>query len=181
MTAIGAVLVVDDDPDVLKAARLALLPEAARLDLASSPETIWPLLAEHGHDVLLLDMNFAAGAHDGAEGLGALDQARARDPHLAVVLMTAYGGVGLAVDALKRGGDDFLLKPWSNERLLATVATACALTRERRTAHTLDLDVVERRTIAEALRRTQGNISQAATALGLTRPALYRRMSKHGL
>lgn len=181
MTAIGAVLVVDDDPDVLKAARLALLPDAARLELAGSPGMIWSMLEARDHDVLLLDMNFTTGTHDGAEGLGALDRIRAKDPHLAVVLMTAYGGVGLAVEALKRGGDDFLLKPWSNERLIAAATTACALTRERRAAHTLDLDVVERRTIAEALRRSQGNISQAATSLGLTRPALYRRMSKHGL
>ena len=88
----------------------------------------------------------------------------------------------LAVEALKRGAVDFVLKPWRNDRLLDTLTAAAALTRARREAASdLNLDVLERHAIQRALVRYEGNISQAAAALGLTRPALYRRMSKHGL
>jgi DNA-binding NtrC family response regulator len=99
-----------------------------------------------------------------------------------VVLMTALGGVALAVEALKRGAADFVLKPWRNDKLTATIETFAALTRSRRDARdSLNLDLVERRAIERAMARFGGNISQAAAALGLTRPALYRRLEKHGL
>ncbi len=75
-----------------------------------------------------------------------------------------------------------MLKPWRNDKLLEAMAAASALTRARRAvASDLNLDVLERHAIQRALARHEGNISQAAAALGLTRPALYRRMSKHGL
>jgi DNA-binding NtrC family response regulator len=176
----GALLIIDDDPDVLKAAAAALARDAGRVDVAVSPDG----LAEraHAYDAVLLDMNFAAGARDGAEGLDILAQIQAADPALSVVLMTTYGGVALAVEALKRGAADFVLKPWRNEALVQAMAAAAALTTQRRASGAaLNLDDLERRAIERALAVYEGNVSHAAAALGLTRPALYRRMERHGL
>ena len=80
-------------------------------------------------DVVLLDMNFALGQHSGREGLNALARLRVMDPCVSVVLMTAYGSVTLAVEALKQGAVDFVLKPWRNEELVAIVRAACERTR----------------------------------------------------
>jgi DNA-binding NtrC family response regulator len=173
-------LIVDDDPDVLKAAAATLARSAERVDTQLSPEGV----AERAHlyDAVLLDMNFAAGARDGAEGLDTLGRLHEADPALSVVLMTTYGGVALAVQALKRGAADFVLKPWRNEALADAMRAAAALTVERRASGAaLNLDDMERRAIVRALSLYEGNVSHAAAALGLTRPALYRRMERHGL
>src|SRR5436305_11817882 len=112
MGSLGAVLVLDDDPDVLKAAGLALARAAARVELVSAPDDVLPVLADRQIDAILLDMNFAPGEHSGGAGLDMLARIRAADPCVSVVLMTVYGGVSLAVEALKQGAADFVLKPW---------------------------------------------------------------------
>lgn len=173
-------LIIDDDPDVLKAAAATLMRNTERVDTVSSPEGV----AERAraYDAILLDMNFAAGARDGAAGLDTLDQLQAADPALSVVLMTTFGGVALAVQALKRGAADFVLKPWRNDALVETMRAAAVLTAERRaTGQALNLEELEHRAIVRALSLYDGNVSHAAQALGLTRPALYRRMERHGL
>jgi DNA-binding NtrC family response regulator len=176
----GAYLIVDDDPDVLKAAAGALAREVERIDTETSPERLADRAALY--DAVLLDMNFATGARDGREGLDELDRLLAADPALSVVLMTTYGGVALAVNALKRGAADFVLKPWRNEALAETMRAAAKLTVERRASGAaLNLDDLERRAIVRALSLYDGNVSHAAQALGLTRPALYRRIERHGL
>lgn len=177
----GIVLIIEDDVDVLRAARLALQPHVQRVEAATSAEGLRDTLNATPYDVVLLDMNFTRGARNGAEGLDALAIIREVDPMLSVVLMTAYGGVALAVDSLKRGAADFVLKPWRNEALLGAVLDGIELTRSRRGSEALDLETLERQAIAKALARHAGNISLTASALGLSRPALYRRMSKHGL
>lgn len=175
----SAYLVVDDDPDVLTAAAMALSEAGVRVEAAASPEGIE---ARAGSvDAVLLDMNFAVAARSGAEGFDALARLQAADPALSVVLMTTYGGVALAVEALKRGAVDFVLKPWRNEALGQAMASAADLTRARRAGSPLNLDEMERRTIERALALYDGNVSRAAKALGVTRPALYRRMARHGL
>jgi two-component system response regulator RegA len=175
-----AYLIIDDDPDVLKAAAAALASETERIDTATSPQDAAAQTAPY--DAVLLDMNFAAGARDGSEGLDALDRLQAADPALSVVLMTTYGGVALAVKTLKRGAVDFVLKPWRNEALAETMRAAALLTAERRASGAaLNLDDLERRAIVRALSLYDGNVSHAAQALGLTRPALYRRIERHGL
>jgi DNA-binding NtrC family response regulator len=180
MTGERAILVLDDDPDVALAARYALAELAQRVDGATSLDGLEALLKARAYDAVLLDMNFAAGDSSGRAGLDGLARTRGLDPAVAVVLMTAYGGVALAVEALKRGASDFVLKPWKNERLAEALTAAMALTRSRREArHTLD--DLEREAIQEALARHGGNISKAAEALGVTRPALYRKIEKHGL
>ena len=134
---------------------------------------------EQKADAVLLDMNFAMGQNSGRDGLNALARIRGLDPALSVVLMTAYGNVTLAVEALKAGAVDFVLKPWRNDELVAAACSAAGRTRSARADRTLDLDALERRAIEQALKQHQGNISAAAESLGLSRPALYRRMSKH--
>jgi DNA-binding NtrC family response regulator len=175
-----SLLIADDDADVRRAARLALAARADTMEAASLDE-MTAQLGARTFDTVLLDMNFALGDHTGRDGLEGLARIQAADPTLSVVLMTAYGAVSLAVEALKRGGADFLLKPWRNDALMAAVDAAAAKTRQKREGESLELDGIERSTIEKALSRHEGNIAQAAAALGLSRPALYRRMSKYGL
>ena len=179
MEPLDAILVIDDDGDVLQAAQLALSPHATRVDTADSPDAIVRLLAADRFDCVLLDMNFAAGKRGGSEGMTALAAIKQVDPTLAVVLITAYGGISLAVASIKQGVDDFLLKPWRNDALVAAARAAAERTRTAREPQ--KLDTLERAAIARALDSSAGNIAQAASALGLSRPALYRRMAKHGL
>ncbi len=176
-----SVLIVEDDTDVQHAARIALAGRCKVLEALGSPADLDGRLETQSFDVVLLDMNFVAGERSGAAGLDALARLQVLDASLAVVLMTAYGGVSLAVEALKRGATDFVLKPWHNDKLIATVLAAAGRTRRRRAAETLNLETLERGAIERALHQHGGNISLAAAALGLSRPALYRRMSKHGL
>ncbi|MBL8267070.1 response regulator [Steroidobacter sp.] len=177
----GSVLIVEDDQDVTRAARVALGPYVQELQTLASVATLDQQLANTRFDAVLLDMNFAAGARTGDEGMSALARIRTVDQHLSVVLMTAYGGVQLAVAALKQGATDFVLKPWRNDKLIEVVLAAMSLTRSKRAADTLDLEVIERAAIERALNLHEGNISSAAASLGLSRAALYRRISKHGL
>jgi len=178
----GALLIIEDDADVQRAARIALAREFERIDGLDAPdEALEARLTTGGYELVLLDMNFVAGERSGSAGLDALSRIHACDDTLAVVLMTAYGGVQLAVAALKRGATDFVLKPWHNEKLVATVKAAADSTRARRDAEAQTLDQIERGAIERALARADGNISLAANSLGISRPALYRRMSKHGL
>ena len=177
----AAILIVEDDADVQCAARIALAGTARIIEVLEGPAGLERKLEAVNFDVALLDMNFTAGDRSGAAGLDVLARLRELDASLAVVLMTAYGGVSLAVEALKRGASDFVLKPWHNDKLVASVSSAATATRRRRADDTLNLDKLERGTIERALAQHGGNISLAAAALGLSRPALYRRMSKHGL
>ena len=174
-----SILIVEDDADVRLAAKLALTPHAARLETLPDPDAMMALLAPGLFDCVLLDMNFALGDHDGRAGMTALDAIVETDPALAVVLMTSYGAVSLAVESLKRGAHDFLLKPWRNDALIGAVLSAAARTRAQR--QDTPLEEQEREAIRKALTRHAGNIAQAASALGLSRQGLYRRMAKHGL
>jgi DNA-binding NtrC family response regulator len=124
-------VVVDDDPDIALAARLALRGLFARVETLPSPDELPAFLKHHSTDAILLDLNFERGATDGREGLDQLARIMAEDPDAAVVIITAHGAVSVAVEAIKRGASDFVAKPWSNERLAATVRSAAALRRSR--------------------------------------------------
>lgn len=129
-------LVVDDDPDILLAARLLLRELFAEVILAEQPDEALAKTAGRNPDVVLLDANFARGATNAAEGFEALARFIERDPEVVVVMITAHGGVQIAVEAMKRGATDFVSKPWSNERLLATVRTAASLRQSRKAVST---------------------------------------------
>jgi DNA-binding NtrC family response regulator len=115
------ILILDDDSDVAFAAQLLLRSEGRQVDTLADPRQLARLLQQGVPDVVLLDFNFTPGRTDGAEGLKVLDQLRTLPKPPAVIAMTAYAAVALAVEAMKRGACDFITKPWDNERLLAAV------------------------------------------------------------
>jgi two-component system response regulator HydG len=131
MTAQANILVVDDDPDVLMAARLLLRKHYARVLTAENPADIESIMAAQHIDVFLLDMNFAIGRNTGAEGLHWLQYILGQDPDAVVVLMTAFGDLNTAVTAMREGAADFVLKPWQNDKLIATLRVASQLRQTR--------------------------------------------------
>jgi len=124
-------LIVDDDPDIALAARLVLRELFDRIETLPSPSELLRYLSNERPDAILLDLNFERAATDGREGLDYLARVMEADPDSAVVIITAHGAVSIAVEAIKRGASDFVSKPWSNERLLATVRSAAALRHSR--------------------------------------------------
>ncbi|WP_454883961.1 sigma-54-dependent transcriptional regulator [Sphingomonas oryzagri] len=125
-------IVVDDDEDILLAARLLLRQLFAEVKVTPQPQQAIDWMADARPDAILLDANFARGATDSSEGFRWLGRILERDPHVSVVLITAHGGVQVAVRAMKEGATDFVSKPWANEKLLSAVRSAAALSRSRR-------------------------------------------------
>lgn len=123
----GRILIVDDNEDLLKAAKIFLKRHFAQVDLEKNPEAIPNLLNNEDYDVILLDMNFTKDVSSGKEGYYWLEKILEIDPSSVVVLITAYGDVQMAVKAIKAGATDFVLKPWENEKLLATLYSAMKL------------------------------------------------------
>lgn len=121
------ILVIDDDEDILLSAELYLKHHFSNIITSNSPRKINGLLNRNNFDVILLDMNFRNGVNDGREGLYWLRHILTFDREYIVILMTAYGDVELAVESLKMGATDFILKPWNNEKLLATISAAFRL------------------------------------------------------
>ncbi|MGQ0587899.1 MAG: sigma-54-dependent transcriptional regulator [Sphingosinicella sp.] len=132
----GRCIIIDDDPDILLSARLLLRDLFREVADFQSPEDALQAMDEELPDVVLLDANFGRGATNAAEGFHWLAEILKRDPQAVVVMITAHAGVSVAVEAMKRGATDFVSKPWSNERLLATVRTAAALRTSREEAVT---------------------------------------------
>ncbi len=126
------ILIVDDDEDILFSARVWLKKFFTEVFTLSSPNKIIPTIHESEIDVILLDMNFRRGFEDGKEGLYWLSEIQEIDPNIPVILMTAYGEVELAVNALKKGATDFILKPWNNEKLYASVHLAVDISRKNK-------------------------------------------------
>jgi DNA-binding NtrC family response regulator len=120
------ILILDDDTDVAYAAQMLLRRRHGRVETLDDPARLPGLLAAGVPDVVLLDLNFTPGRIDGAEGLAVLDRLRALAHPPAVIALTAYADVPLAVEALKRGAGDFITKPWDNARLIAAVDSALA-------------------------------------------------------
>ncbi len=127
----GAVLVVDDNAGVLTAAKLFLKRHFIQVDTERNPENIPNLLNNMRYDVILLDMNFTKDRSSGKEGFFWLGRILEIDPAAVVILITAYGDVEMAVQAIKGGATDFVLKPWENEKLLATMLSAMKLRASR--------------------------------------------------
>ncbi|MBI4530609.1 MAG: response regulator, partial [Candidatus Latescibacteria bacterium] len=135
----GNVLVIDDDKDVLLAARLLLKQHVALVHTERDPQRIPSRLQHERYDVILLDMNFTKDATGGSEGFHWLSRILDLDPSAVVVLITAYGDVEMAVRAIKTGATDFILKPWQNEKLLATLSAAMRLRHSRQEVEQLRL------------------------------------------
>lgn len=123
----GTVLIVDDNASVLDSLELFLKHRFHRIICTRNPNTIPSIIREENPDIVLLDMNFTAGTNTGNEGFFWMRKIKKMDPLVEIVLITAYGDVELAVRAMKEGATDFILKPWNNEKLLATLQTILKL------------------------------------------------------
>ncbi|MGE0588351.1 MAG: sigma-54-dependent transcriptional regulator [Cyclobacteriaceae bacterium] len=118
---------IDDDEDVLLAAKMLLKKYNHQVIIDKNPNKIPFLLNNDTYDVILLDMNFSKDTTSGKEGFEWLRQIKEKDPDAVVIMITAFGDVEMAVRALKEGATDFILKPWQNEKLIATISTAIKL------------------------------------------------------
>lgn len=128
----GNILIVDDNKNVLSALRILLSDYFENIVLLTSPNTLMSELRDKNPDVVLLDMNFSAGINSGNEGLFWLSEIKKADEELPVVLFTAYADIDLAVKALKGDATDFVVKPWDNAKLLATLQSAYSLRQSRK-------------------------------------------------
>jgi len=117
------ILIVDDDQDVLIAARLLLKQHFTIVHSEKTPANIPDLLSNESYDVILLDMNFSKEATSGTEGFHWLNKILEIDPAAVVIFITGYGDIELAVQGIKEGASNFVLKPWDNKKLLATIET----------------------------------------------------------
>lgn len=134
---VPTVLIADDQPDVLEALRLLLKAEGYRTVSAHVPEGVVALLEREQVDAALIDLNYTRDTTSGREGMDLLSRVRAIDPTLPVIVMTAWGSVDRAVEAMRLGARDFVEKPWDNARLLTTLRTQVELARALRTAQRL--------------------------------------------
>jgi DNA-binding NtrC family response regulator len=128
---IGRILIVDDNEDILFALKLLLKNQVETIKTLNSPDGLLQLLKTEDFDVILLDMNFTKDASSGQEGFEWLERILNIDPQAVVVFITAYGDAEKAVKAIKAGATDFVLKPWQNEKLLATLSSAIKLRRSK--------------------------------------------------
>jgi DNA-binding NtrC family response regulator len=144
----GKILIVDDNEDLLKAARMFLKRHFSLVDIEKNPEAIPQLMSHEAYDVILLDMNFTKDVSSGSEGWYWLERILKLDPNAVVIMITAYGDVQMAVKAIKAGATDFVVKPWENEKLLATLYSAMKLRASRNEVE--DLRVLQREINQEA-------------------------------
>jgi len=191
----GTLMVVDDDPDVLTAARLLLKPHFARIRTSEDPAEIESAMRTEAIDVFLLDMNFAIGRNSGAEGLKWLERILELDNDAVVVLMTAFGDLNTAVEAMRLGAADFVLKPWQNDKLVATLGVAAELGRSRSRLRALGEPPPQRHMVAgsAAMRRVLALVDKVAptevnvlirgengTGKELVAQAIHRRSRRAG-
>jgi DNA-binding NtrC family response regulator len=134
------ILLADDQPDVLQALRLLLKAEGCEIDTAASPAGVLAAVDARDFDVAVIDLNYARDTTSGLEGLSLLSKLQALDTPMPVVVMTAWGTVELAVEAMRRGARDFIQKPWDNERVLAVVRTQVELARALRRSQRLEAE-----------------------------------------
>ncbi len=157
------ILIADDQPDILEALRLLLKGEGYATECTASPEGIVTAVKSKDFDLVLMDLNYARDTTSGQEGLDALSVLQSVDSTLPVVVMTAWGSVGLAVEAMRRGARDFIEKPWDNTRLIAIVRTQVELSHALREGQRLEAE--------NRLLRTEGRPKLIAESAAM-RPAL---------
>ncbi|MGO8818562.1 MAG: sigma-54-dependent transcriptional regulator [Terriglobia bacterium] len=157
------ILIADDQPDVLEALRLLLKGEGYLTESTASPDGIVTALKSKDFDLVLMDLNYSRDTTSGQEGLDLLTVLQAMDSALPVVVMTAWGSVGLAVEAMRRGARDFIEKPWDNARLIAILRTQIELSRALREGERLEAE--------NRLLRTEGRPTLIAESAAM-RPVL---------
>lgn len=162
------VLVADDQPDVLEAVRLLLKGEGYEVETACSPASLLKALESRDFDALLIDLNYTRDTTSGQEGLDLLARLQAMDNTLPVIVMTAWGSVDLAVEAMRRGARDFIQKPWDNARLLVILRSQVELSRALREGRRLEAE--NRLLRAEA----QPSITAKSTAMRRVLEIIHR-------
>jgi DNA-binding NtrC family response regulator len=158
-------LVADDQPDVLEAVRMLARAHGFEVRSATSPAAVLALCEAEGFDVCLLDLNYARDTTSGLEGMNLLARLRELDPALPIVVMTAWGSIEGAVEALRRGARDYLQKPWDNARLLATLHGQLELRRALRTANRLDAEAARTREVEQVAIVARSRAMQQVMAL----------------
>ena len=138
------ILIADDQRDVLEALRLLLKGEGFQIDGVESPGAVLAAVERREYDAVLIDLNYARDTTSGQEGLDLLGRLRAADDSLPVIVMTAWGSVHLAVEAMRRGARDFVEKPWDNQRLLTILRTQIELGRALRRSTRLEAETEAR-------------------------------------
>ena len=133
-------LVADDQPHILEAVELLLKPEGIDIDCVRSPELLLEAMGQTDYDVLLIDLNYTRDTTSGQEGLDLLARIQEIDPRIPVIVMTAWGNIGLAVESMKRGARDFIQKPWENERLVSLIRVHAELHQALKRALQLELE-----------------------------------------
>lgn len=128
----ATILVIDDQEDILFASKMVLKKHFETIHTLNEPKKIINMLSEHAIDVVLLDMNYRIGFEDGREGIYALKEIKTFSPQTIVILMTAFGKVETAVEGLKLGAFDYILKPWDNEKLIQVVKSAVEESRKEK-------------------------------------------------
>jgi len=149
------ILIADDQPDLLDALRLLLKGQGIEFDAVTSPEAAVSALQARGFDLVLMDLNYTGDTTSGREGIDLLARVQAIDRLLPVIVMTGWGSVDLAVEAMRRGVRDFVQKPWNNAHLLAKLRQEIETGRERRRA-----EAAEQRELSEALKIQQRLLPQ---------------------
>ena len=188
------ILVIDDNTAVLSTLRLVLKSVFRTVVAVSDPQLIPALIGAGDVDAVLLDMNFGSDKLDGQDGLFWLDRIMNRsglENPPAVVMITAFGDVGLAVTSLKKGALDFIQKPWDNNDLIRKLQEAIIKRDERnakpqpeeeeREELPLNLEEIERQTIIRVLDTCGHNLTTAAEKLGISRQTLYNKIKHHGI
>ena len=157
------ILIADDQPDLIDALKLLLKAEGIYMEAVTSPDAALAALRAEAFDLLLMDLNYTGDTTSGREGIDLLSRIQALDSTLPVIVMTGWGSVDLAVEAMRRGVRDFVQKPWDNSQLVATLRSEIEQGRERR-----------QRAAARTARDGRGAPHPAAAAAHL--PAATRRM-----
>lgn len=167
------ILVVDDDTDILLTAEIVLKQKFSAVKTIEHPKQIIDLLKKETFSVVLLDMNYMPGDNSGKEGLKWIDYINKNHPEIKIVVITAYGDMNIAVEAMKRGAIDFVTKPWEYEKIQATVMNAYKLgqneqqiaelkTRESSLKQTLKKDSVDLKSHSPAMRRIYKTLEKVA-------------------
>ncbi len=134
------ILAADDQEHILDALKILLRPEGYEVDTAKSPVLVREMLNSNSYDALLIDLNYTRDTTSGREGLDLLSEIVGMDSTVPVIVMTAWGSIGVAVEAMRRGARDFIQKPWENERLLAILRTQVELYRTLQRAERLQAE-----------------------------------------
>lgn len=192
------IAIIDDNKAVLQSLKLVLEGVFRSVTVMTLPNALPAILAAGKVDAVLLDMNFSAQKLDGQEGLTWLRYIKQQENPPAVVMITAFGDINIAVNSLKEGAEDFITKPWDNDELVEKLLAAIDKSREQKnlnrkaseadvliekqeTLKQMTLDEVEKQHILEMMQECGNNLSDVARRLNIGRQKLYSKLKKYGL